>query len=222
METLLYSFAGGNDGQYPAAAPISTGGEFYGTTALGGNGGCHAVHGCGTVYKLNASGHESILHVFKSGTDGEAPHGLIDVGGNLIGTTTYGGTSGCKSQHTSGCGTVFELTPSGKERVLYRFPGNAQGALPGSQLALFKGEFYGEASAGGSGKCYYADYPGCGTIFKMRPSGHVSIIYNSTGHGRALQVETVLDEAGLYLKGAGRTPDPLFCGRRLGLASASP
>jgi hypothetical protein len=42
-ETVLYSFAGSNDGQYPAVAPILVGGEFYGTTALGGNGGCHAV-----------------------------------------------------------------------------------------------------------------------------------------------------------------------------------
>jgi uncharacterized repeat protein (TIGR03803 family) len=181
METVLYSFAGGNDGQYPDAAPISVDGEFYGTTALGGNGGCNALPGCGTVYKLNASGQESILHVFKSGTDGEAPNGLIDVGGNLIGTTTYGGTSGCKSEYTSGCGTVFELTPSGQEHVLYRFHGHAQGALPSSQLTLFKGEFYGEASAGGTGTCYYADYPGCGMIFKMSPSGHVSIIYTFKG-----------------------------------------
>jgi uncharacterized repeat protein (TIGR03803 family) len=181
IETVLYSFAGGNDGQYPAAAPISVGGDFYGTTAIGGNGGCRAVDGCGTLYKLNASGHESILHVFKGGTDGEAPNGLIDVGGDLVGTTTYGGTTGCKSEHTSGCGTVFELTPSGKERVLYRFPGDAQGALPDSHLTLLKGELYGEASAGGIGRCYFADHPGCGMIFKMSPSGHVSIIYTFKG-----------------------------------------
>lgn len=180
-EEVLYSFAGGNDGQSPAAAPISVSGEFYGTTALGGDGGCHAVHGCGTVYKVNASGQESILHVFRSGTDGEAPHGLIDVGGDLMGTTTYGGALGCKSQHTSGCGTVFELTPSGKERVLYRFAGGAQGALPDSNLTFFKHQFYGEAGAGGAGKCYDADYPGCGMIFKMSPSGHVSIIYTFKG-----------------------------------------
>jgi uncharacterized repeat protein (TIGR03803 family) len=180
-ETVLYSFAGGSDGQYPAAAPISVGGAFYGTTAVGGNGGCQAVHGCGTVYKLSASGQESTLYVFKGGKDGEAPKGLIDARGDLIGTTTYGGTTGCKSQYTSGCGTVFELTPSGKERVLYRFPGNAQGALPASQLTLFKGDFYGEASAGGTGKCSYTNYGGCGVIFKMSRSGRVSIVYTFKG-----------------------------------------
>ena len=180
-EKVLYSFAGGNDGRNPAVAPISAGGEFYGTTPLGGDGGCHAVDGCGTVYKVNASGQESILHVFRSGTDGEAPNGLIDVGGNLMGTTIYGGALGCKSEHTSGCGTVFDVTPSGKERVLYRFAGRAQGAFPDSNLIFFKHQFYGEAAAGGIGRCYYADYRGCGMIFKMSPSGRVSIIYTFKG-----------------------------------------
>jgi uncharacterized repeat protein (TIGR03803 family) len=181
LEKVLYSFAGGNDGQYPAAAPISVSEEFYGTTSLGGDGGCHAVHGCGTVYKVNASGQESILHVFRGGTDGEAPNGLIDVGGDLMGSTRYGGALGCKSNHTSGCGTVFELTLSGKERVLHRFAGGAQGALPDSNLTFFKHQYYGEAGAGGIGGCYYADYRGCGLIFKMSPSGHVSIIYSFKG-----------------------------------------
>ena len=181
-ETILHSFAGGNDGQYPAAAPISIGGEFYGTTALGGNGGCPGVNGCGTVYKLNRSGHESILHVFTSGSDGEAPNGsLIDVGGNLIGTTRYGGGSTCKSQNTSGCGTVFEVAPSGKELVLYRFPGHAQGALPTSRLTSLHGELYGEAAAGGTGNCSYAETRGCGLLFRMSASGHVTVLYTFKG-----------------------------------------
>jgi uncharacterized repeat protein (TIGR03803 family) len=182
VEKVLYSFAGGNDGEYPDAALISSNGELYGTTALGGNGGCRAVHGCGTIYKLNASRQERVLHVFKSGSDGEAPSApLIDVGGSFYGTTLYGGGSGCKSGHTSGCGTVFELTPSGKERVLYRFPGSAHGALPDSSLTLFKRTFYGEAAAGGTGKCYYAQTSGCGTIFKISPSGRISTVYTFKG-----------------------------------------
>jgi uncharacterized repeat protein (TIGR03803 family) len=66
-EKLPYSFAGGTDGEIPEAAPISNGGEFYGTTALGGNGGCAPIQGCGTVYKVDASGKESILHVSRVG-----------------------------------------------------------------------------------------------------------------------------------------------------------
>src|SRR5262249_47622881 len=128
-ESVLYSFAGGNDGADPEGAPILIHGAFYGTTALGGNGGCGFVHGCGTVYTLNASGQERVVHVFKGGTDGEAPTGsLIDVSGDLLGTTVFGGGPECKNRHVRGCGTVFEVTPSGREGVLYRFPGKAQGA----------------------------------------------------------------------------------------------
>lgn len=181
-ERVLYSFAGGSDGADPQAAPISLDGKLYGTTALGGNGGCAAVHGCGTVYQVSASGRERVLHVFRSGTDGEAPSAsLIDVSGSLFGTTLYGGGSGCKSGHTSGCGTVFEVTPADEEIVLYRFRGGAQGALPDSNLTPFNGVLYGETGAGGTGKCYYADYPGCGTIFKMSPSGRASIVYTFEG-----------------------------------------
>ncbi len=181
-ESVVYSFAGGDDGALPAAAPISIGGEFYGTTVLGGNGGCAFVHGCGTVYKLNASGQERVLHVFKSVPDGEAPDAsLVDFDGRLFGTTVYGGIAGCKSGHAKGCGTVFEVAPAGKERVLYRFPGKAEGASPVSQLTLSNGALFGEAAAGGMGKCYYADTPGCGLIFQMNASGPVSVVYTFKG-----------------------------------------
>lgn len=76
---------------------------------------------------------------------------------------------------------MFELTSAGGESVLYRFPGKAQGAFPASQLTLLKGEFYGEASGGGTGRCYYTGYPGCGTIFKTTSSGQASILYAFKG-----------------------------------------
>lgn len=181
-ERVLYSFSGGNDGAYPEGAPILIKGEFYGTTVLGGNGGCAFVHGCGTVYKLKASGQERVLYAFKGGTDGEAPNApLSDVDGNFLGTTVLGGVTGCKNGHVKGCGTVFEVTPSGKELVLYRFPGKAHGAEPVSGLTSFKGELYGEAAAGGTGKCYYTNVPGCGLIFKMRPSGKPKVVYTFSG-----------------------------------------
>ena len=180
-EAVVYSFAGGNDGSYPQGVPVLINADFYGTTVLGGNG-CKFVSGCGTVYKLKASGWERVLHVFTSGSDGEAPSGpLLSDGANLFGTTVYGGGLGCKSGHVNGCGTVFKITPSGKEKILYAFPGGAQGAQPGSGLTLYKGTLYGEAAGGGTGKCYYANIPGCGLIFKMRPTGHVTLLYTFKG-----------------------------------------
>lgn len=180
-ESVLYSFAGGRDGADPESAPILIAGAFYGTTVLGGNG-CSFLHGCGTVYTLSASGQESVLHIFKGRADGEAPSGsLIDVSGDLLGTTFYGGGLGCKDGHVKGCGTVFEVTPSGREGVLYHFLGKAQGAMPNSGLTHFKSTFYGEAAAGGTGKCYFADYRGCGLIFKMNAGDRVRIVYTFKG-----------------------------------------
>lgn len=181
-ESVLYAFAGGNDGADPESAPILINGELYGVTTLGGNGGCAFVHGCGTVYRLNASGEERVLHVFKSAKDGEAPSvSLIEFDRNLIGTTSLGGGPACKDGHVKGCGTVFEVTPSGREGILYRFPGKAQGARPASSLTHSKGNFYGETGAGGSGKCYFTNIRGCGLIFKMDPGGRVHLLYTFKG-----------------------------------------
>jgi uncharacterized repeat protein (TIGR03803 family) len=181
-ESVIYSFAGGNDGADPQSAPILIHGQLYGTTALGGNGGCGFVHGCGTVYSLSASGQERLLHVFKSAKDGEAPStALIEFDGNLRGTTSLGGGPACEDGHVKGCGTVFEVTPSGREGILYRFPGKAQGARPASNLMYFKDNFYGEAAAGGTGKCYYTNIRGCGLIFKMDPGGRVHDLYTFKG-----------------------------------------
>jgi uncharacterized repeat protein (TIGR03803 family) len=183
VESVLYSFAGGSDGAYPEAPPILVGGVLYGTTALGGNGGCAFVNGCGTVYALNASGHERVLHSFKTGRDGEAPGGPLfhDPSGNLIGPTVLGGGSGCKDGHVKGCGTIFRITTSGKEHVLYRFPGGAQGSQPDAPLTRPNGAFYGEASGGGAGKCSYMNSKGCGLLFKLDASGAVTIVYTFKG-----------------------------------------
>jgi uncharacterized repeat protein (TIGR03803 family) len=183
-ESVVYSFAGGSDGAYPAAAPVVVDGKLYGTTGIGGNAGCAALKGCGTVYELSPGGQERVLYAFKGGTDGEGPSGsLIDVGGKLLGTTVYGGGLGCKLRRTDGCGTVFELSPSYKERVRYRFAGKAKGAAPVSLVRL-KSDFYGELAAGGVSKCAYASYgglTGCGAIFRLTSSGDEQLVYEFKG-----------------------------------------
>lgn len=181
-EQVVYSFAAGSDGKIPSGTPVWTNGALYGTTILGGNAGCAKLSGCGIVYEVSASGQERVLHAFAGGKDGEAPNSPpLPVRGSLLGTTTYGGTSGCKDGLAKGCGTIFDVSESGNERVLYRFLGGKHGALPTSGLTAYQGEFYGEAGGGGTGKCYYADYPGCGLIFKTSRSGHVSVVYTFKG-----------------------------------------
>ncbi|MBD5654155.1 MAG: hypothetical protein IAI50_03115, partial [Candidatus Eremiobacteraeota bacterium] len=161
-------------------------GAFYGTTNDGGGSGCGG-NGCGVVYKLAPSGSsytESVLYAFSGGTDGALPlfgSLIADNSGSLYGTTQYGGTStNCRGpQQPTGCGVVFKLTPSGTsytESVLYSFKSGKDGAYPLSGLiANNKGVLFGTTSQGGNGSA--SNCPagggtgGCGTIFKLTPSG---------------------------------------------------
>jgi uncharacterized repeat protein (TIGR03803 family) len=110
-ETVLHSFQAGSDGSAPAAGLINTGGALFGTTTAGGTGNCTGGfgNGCGTVFSVTTGGFETVLYSFQGQADGDYPAAnLVNVGGALYGTTTYGGASlNC----TNGCGTVFAVTP---------------------------------------------------------------------------------------------------------------
>lgn len=87
-ETVLYSFTGGADGWGPSAGVIrDSAGNLYGTTQLGG------ASNFGVVYKLDASGNETLLYSFTDGLDGGRPYaGVVrDRAGNLYGTASIGG-----------------------------------------------------------------------------------------------------------------------------------
>jgi uncharacterized repeat protein (TIGR03803 family) len=170
-ETILYSFTGGADGGNPEGGLIRGAlGDLFGTTTFGGSGRCdsNVILGCGTVFRLDTTGKETVLHTFTGGMDGSFPEsGLIrDRDGNFYGTTLRGGGTGCGS--LLGCGTVFELDSAGKETILYRFQGGSDGEIP--DVALVRdsaGNLYGSASQGADTNC---DHPyGCGTIFKITP-----------------------------------------------------
>jgi hypothetical protein len=57
IESVLYSFQGGTDGEYPYSAPVLDPlGNLYGATPYGGDPNCTAVDGfsgCGTLYRIN-------------------------------------------------------------------------------------------------------------------------------------------------------------------------
>jgi uncharacterized repeat protein (TIGR03803 family) len=97
----LHIFAG-PEGDDPSAPLIqATDGEFYGTTAGGGN------FGGGTIFKISSAGALQTLYNFctqANCTDGAGPWGglLESTNGILYGTTTAGGGLSC-----AGCGTVF-------------------------------------------------------------------------------------------------------------------
>ncbi len=97
---MLYSFAGSPDGASPVAALIhDAAGTLYGTTQNGG------AFNDGTVFKLDTTGEETVLHSFTGAADGKSPDAALirDAGGNLYGTTYGGGAFGF--------GTVFKIAP---------------------------------------------------------------------------------------------------------------
>jgi uncharacterized repeat protein (TIGR03803 family) len=177
-ETVLYTFTGGTDGGGPQADLIrDKEGNLYGTTAYGGDPSC-SPYGCGTVFKVDTSGHETVLYSFTATNgDGANPKaGLIrDAAGNLYGTTTDGGTAGCTGNGFTGCGTVFKLDINNKESILYSFTGTGgDGGNPHAGLILdAAGNLYGTTSYGG--------FPGAGTVFMLDPSGKETVLYSFTG-----------------------------------------
>ena len=101
-EHVLHSF--GPDGRDPHASLIDVNGTLYGTTVSGGKYGNKYNTGDGTVFSINTSGTEKVLHNFGSGSDGRGPcASLINVNGTLYSTTRGGGSGG----H----GTVFAFKP---------------------------------------------------------------------------------------------------------------
>jgi len=106
-ETVLYAFKGTPDAAFPNGGLVrDKSGNLYGVTQQGGSGSC-GNSSCGTVYKLEPNGKETLLHSFTGGSDGSAPIGslTIDESGNLYGTTNVGGDFSCL------CGAVFKITP---------------------------------------------------------------------------------------------------------------
>jgi uncharacterized repeat protein (TIGR03803 family) len=150
-------------------------GKLYGTTVGGGRGTCNypQARGCGTVFRLSKWDKETVLYAFKGGADGANPTaGVIrDAQGNLYGTTYYGGDLSCGSG--AGCGTVFKLSKTGKETVLYSFKSGADGANPyAGVIQDGHGNLYGTTWLGGGGR---------GVVFKISKTGKETILYGFNG-----------------------------------------
>jgi len=165
-EAVLYNFTGGADGGQPIAGLVRDAqGNLYGTTNVGGVLGSYC---CGTVFEVTPAGTETVLHAFTGGADGENPVAALvrDAKGNLYGTTGQGGGS-C-------CGTVFELTPSDTENILFSF-NYTDGSGPGPNRLVrdAKGNFYGTTSGGGA--------YGNGTVFELTRKGTQTVLYNFAG-----------------------------------------
>ena len=215
-ETVLYSFKGGTDGSGPRGGLIDVDGTLYGTTRYGGasGSGCGGT-GCGTVFSASTNGTESVLHSFGIvKNDGLNPYvGLVDVKGTLYGTTLTGGGSGCGG---NGCGTVYKITPSGKEAVIYSFTGGSDGENPNAVLIVVNGALYGTTDLGGGGggsTCSESSGPvGCGTVFSISTSGKEHILYSFTGATDGAQPEAGVTDVNGRLYGTTASCGASGCG----------
>jgi uncharacterized repeat protein (TIGR03803 family) len=157
-----------------------TAGNLYGANEYGGiaNSTC-LQSSCGIVFKLDTTGNYTVLHSFTPvGDDGYNPLGALDLDatGNLYGTTPYGGAPNCTGGQNNpvGCGTVFQLSPSGVETI-FNFHG---GDHPIAGLALDSaGNLYGTTEFTG---------PTAGNsalLFKMNSQGTETQLFSFTGGG---------------------------------------
>jgi uncharacterized repeat protein (TIGR03803 family) len=169
--TSLYSFCTTSncpDGGNPVGNLImDKRGNLYGIGQEGG------VNGSGVLFEYTAGGTEKVLYSFDYSTSGGAPDSTIvqDAAGNFYGTA-YGGGAG-------GCGTIFEVTPKGKETTLYAFACGNDGRFPNGLTIDASGNLFGTTQLGGKS--------GYGTVWELPAGGTEKVLYAfANGAGGAM------------------------------------
>jgi len=218
-ETVLYNFPGPADGSNPNAGVIAcdSTGNLYGTTYYGG------PANAGVVYKLDATGHETVLHSFTGGPDGGNPWAgvICDSAGNLYGTTVNGGKANA--------GVVFMLDTTAHETVLWSFTGGSDGGHPNAGVIRDSaGNFYGTTVYGGNTVQCPAQYSpaGCGVVYKLDALGNETVLHSFSGgaDGGNPEAGVIRDSAGnLYgtTTGGGTENCYLGCGVVFELGAAN-
>lgn len=161
----LYTFTDNyyDDGDPEGGVILDSQGNLYGgddSTGFGPS---------GVIYELSppaSGGSWTFSTLFSLGNpNGWDPisNPVFDSEGNLYGTTWKGGT-GFDTCPQGGCGTVFEVSPSGgvwEGATIYEFQGGADGANPTATLVVgADGNLYGTTATGGQDGC-------CGTVFEL-------------------------------------------------------
>ncbi|MGM9489978.1 choice-of-anchor tandem repeat GloVer-containing protein [Ideonella sp. YS5] len=145
---------------------IGPNGLYYGVSSNGG------PTSEGTIYRMNADGSITTLHVFDTATGRDPGRGLTLGGdGQFYGTTTEGGP-----YHY---GVVYRMSADGTYTVLHAFddtPGG--GRHPNTRLVEGPdGNFYGTTAGGGT-------HHGHGTFFRITPAGQLTTLYSFRNDGQ--------------------------------------
>lgn len=156
-ETVLYNFAGANDGSGPGGGVVFDGnGNLYGTTPDGG------IYSLGVVYELspaNGSWTQTVIHAFTGGNDGGVGSLglLLYSGGKFYGVTEIGGAYSA--------GTVFAMYPGSEGKwnfaTIHAFRGQPHAGFPYGGLI--------SDSSGNRlfGTTYYGGANGMGAVFEL-------------------------------------------------------
>jgi uncharacterized repeat protein (TIGR03803 family) len=173
--STIYSFCPQNQcvgGAGASALILGSNGNFYGVAT--------EYFGNGSVFEITPAGVLTTLYTFcsvPSCADGFFPYGplLQGMDGNFYGTTSGGGANGG--------GTIYKLTPAGKLTTLYNFcslPNCADGSLPyAGVIQDAGGNLYGTTDLGGEvTNCYGVTSQGCGTVYKLSPTGVLTTLYS--------------------------------------------
>jgi len=161
-----------------------TDGNFYGTS--------FGSTFYGTAYQMTPAGTLTTIYNFCSQpncADGYFPIGApaalaLGTDGNFYGTTGVGGAgdpSGPCAAASGGCGTIYNITPSGALTVLYNIcsqPNCADGMGASGLVLGPDGNFYGAMAFGGANNNSTYCPPGCGTVFQITPAGEFTTTYN--------------------------------------------
>jgi uncharacterized repeat protein (TIGR03803 family) len=187
--TTLHSFcqqascADGNDPQQGLMQGLD--GALYGV-AEGGRNKCVSGNPCGTVYRISLSGKFTTLLNFPAGgLQGwsPTPGSLLQTpDGNLYGSTDEGGATG-------GGGTIFKISPDGKFTTIYNLcslANCADGSFGANFVLATDGNFYGTTQYGGDLSCTDTFRLGCGTVFKITPTGVLTTLHTFEGPDGAI------------------------------------
>lgn len=154
--TVLYSFDGPHGATATGGLMLAKDGNFWGTTAGGGD------FLVGTAFKITPRGKLTVLHSFGYEQVPQAPP-IQGADGNFYGTTEYGGHGLV--------GAVYQLTPSGQFTTLYEFHYPNEARTPIAPLVQASdGYFYGTTSGGGTDAPY-------GEVFKITSQGTLTPVH---------------------------------------------
>jgi uncharacterized repeat protein (TIGR03803 family) len=178
-EEILTTFLGGSDGAYPSDGVAFSHGQLYGTTLSGGQAGCGAPR-CGTLFNIDLppsrSFHRGVVHRFGGGPDGAGPGGpLLDIGGQLIGATSFGGAANQ--------GVFYSVDPATAAYAALQDFTADEGTRPSGPLSFHRGNALANATLTIYGSTEFGGAHGRGDVYAYATNGgsRLTVLYSFKG-----------------------------------------